>query len=78
MFQYHCLNPISPVGLEKFPGKYENTEELAQADAILVRSADMHSLELADKTVAVARFWATKRPRAVCSAFWKWAAALWT
>ena len=34
MFQYHCLNPISPVGLEKFPGKYENTEELAQADAI--------------------------------------------
>ena len=55
MFQYHCLNPISPVGLEKFPGKYENTEELAQADAILVRSADMHSLELADKTVAVAR-----------------------
>ena len=55
MFQYHCLNPISPVGLGKFPGKYENTEDLAQADAILVRSADMHSLELSDKTVAVAR-----------------------
>ena len=55
MFQYHCLNPISPVGLEKFPGKYENTEELVQADAVLVRSADMHSLELSDKTVAVAR-----------------------
>ena len=55
MFQYHCLNPISPVGLGKFPGKYEKTEDLAQADAILVRSADMHSLELSDKTVAVAR-----------------------
>ena len=55
MFQYHCLNPISPVGLGKFPGKYEKTEDLAQADAILVRSADMHSLEISDKTVAVAR-----------------------
>ena len=44
MFQYHCLNPISPVGLGKFPGKYEKTEDLAQADTILVRSADMHSL----------------------------------
>ena len=55
MFQYHCLNPISPVGLGKFPGKYEKTEDRAQADAILVRSADMHSLELSDKTVAVAR-----------------------
>ena len=34
MFQYHCLNPISPVGLGKFPGKYENTEELAQEHGI--------------------------------------------
>lgn len=55
MFEYHCLNPISAVGLDKFPAKYENVEKLEDADAILVRSADMHETVLADKTVAVAR-----------------------
>ena len=55
MYYYHCLNPISQVGLEKFPGKYENTDKIEEADAILVRSADMHELELPEKTSAVAR-----------------------
>ena len=55
MYRYHCLNPISQVGLEKFPGKYENTDKIDEADAILVRSADMHAMELPEKTTAVAR-----------------------
>lgn len=55
MYEYYCLNPISAVGLDKFPAKYENTECMQEADAILVRSADMHNLEVAEKTVAVAR-----------------------
>ena len=55
MYYYHCLNPISQVGLEKFPGKYENTDKIEEADAILVRSAGMHELELPEKTSAVAR-----------------------
>ena len=55
MYQYHCLNPISQVGLDKFPGKYEKTEHMEQADAILVRSADMHQLELPERVAAVAR-----------------------
>ena len=49
------FNPISQVGLEKFPGKYENTDKIEEAEAILVRSADMHAMELPEKTAAVAR-----------------------
>lgn len=55
MYRYHCLNPISEVGLDRFPGKYENTEKLEEADAVLVRSADMHETEIPEKTAAVAR-----------------------
>lgn len=55
MYRYHCLNPISEVGLDRFPGKYENTEKLEEADAVLVRSADMHEMEIPGKTAAVAR-----------------------
>lgn len=55
MYEYYCLNPISAVGLDKLPAKYENTDCMQEADAILVRSADMHNLEVAEKTAAVAR-----------------------
>lgn len=55
MFKYHCLNPIAGVGLEKFTGDYEKTEDVNQADGILVRSAAMHDMELPEKLLAVAR-----------------------
>ena len=46
MYQYHCLNPIAEVGLELFTEDYQKTEELNDAQAVLVRSAAMHDLEL--------------------------------
>ncbi|RKI83141.1 3-phosphoglycerate dehydrogenase [bacterium 0.1xD8-71] len=55
MFKYHCLNPIANVGLEKFSDQYVKTENLAEADGILVRSAAMHDIELPDSLVAIAR-----------------------
>ena len=55
MFKYHCLNPIAEVGLEKFTGDYEKTEDINEADGILVRSAAMHDMELPEKLLAVAR-----------------------
>lgn len=55
MFKYHCLNPISQIGLVNFTNKYEKTENVAEADGILVRSASMHEMELSDKLLAVAR-----------------------
>lgn len=55
MFHYTCLNAISPVGLEHFTENYEKTEELGGADAVLVRSASMHELELPENVLAVSR-----------------------
>lgn len=55
MFKYNCLNPISQVGLEKFGKNYELTEDFADADVALVRSAKMHDMELPEKLIAVAR-----------------------
>lgn len=55
MFKYHCLNPIAGVGLEKFSDQYVKTEDVKEADGILVRSAAMHDMELPDNLLAIAR-----------------------
>lgn len=55
MYLYHCLNPISSKGLDLFTTNYRKTEELSEADAVLVRSAKMHDLTLPDKLACVAR-----------------------
>ena len=55
MFQYNCLNPISAVGLENFTADYEKTEDVNEADGILVRSASMHEMELPENLLAIAR-----------------------
>lgn len=55
MYKYHCLNPISNMGLERFPAKYESTDTIDGADAVLVRSANMHEINLPDSVVTVAR-----------------------
>lgn len=55
MFQYNCLNPISTVGLENFTADYEKTEDVNEAEGILVRSASMHEMELPDNLLAIAR-----------------------
>ncbi len=51
----NCLNPIASCGLEMLGDNYEITENTAEADAILVRSAVMHDMELPDSLLAVAR-----------------------
>ncbi len=55
MFQYYCMNPIAKVGLDGFRDNFKETEEAAQADGILVRSAAMHDMEFSDRLLAVAR-----------------------
>ena len=55
MFKYHCLNPISQVGLDRFDEKYEKTEGIEEADAVLVRSANMKEMELPENLKAIAR-----------------------
>lgn len=55
MFKFHTLNPIANIGLSNFTNEYERTEDIKEADGILVRSAAMHDLEVGDKVLAVAR-----------------------
>ena len=55
MFRYTCLNPIAQTGLDGFSENYQKTEELNDADAILVRSAKMHEMELPKSVCAIAR-----------------------
>ena len=50
-----CLNKISPVGMKVLPSSYKVTEDINNADAILVRSAAMHEMVLPERVVAVAR-----------------------
>ncbi len=51
----NCLNPIAACGLDMLDNQYEITENVAEAEAILVRSAVMHDMDLPDSLLAVAR-----------------------
>ncbi|ADN01125.1 phosphoglycerate dehydrogenase [Spirochaeta thermophila] len=56
MFKIQTLNKISPKGLEIFPRDlYEVASEFTHPDAILVRSADMHQMEIPSSVLAIAR-----------------------
>ena len=55
MFQYKCLNPISQTGLGLFGEEYKQTEDMNNADAVLVRSAKMHDMELPENVKVIAR-----------------------
>ena len=55
MYQYHCLNAISNAGLENFNENYVKVENINDADAVLVRSAAMHDMELGENLKVIAR-----------------------
>jgi D-3-phosphoglycerate dehydrogenase / 2-oxoglutarate reductase len=56
MYKILTLNNIAIAGLERLPRDlYEVASEIAHPDAILVRSANMHDLPLADSVLAIGR-----------------------
>ena len=55
MFKYAELNNIAAAGTERFCDAFEKTDDLAQAQGILVRSAKMHDMEFSDQLLAIAR-----------------------
>ena len=55
MIKVNCLNPIAKIGMNLLPATFGTTDNFADADAVLVRSAAMHELELPDSLLAVAR-----------------------
>ena len=51
----NCLNPIAACGLDMLGDNYEITENTNEAEAMLVRSAGMHDMDLPKSLLAVAR-----------------------
>src|SRR5512139_350305 len=50
------LNQISQVGLKRLPAeRYHVAKDVAHPDAVLVRSADMHAMTIADSVKAIGR-----------------------
>jgi Phosphoglycerate dehydrogenase and related dehydrogenases len=55
MYQIKCLNKISTVGTSRFNENYRCGEDVENPDAILVRSASMHEMEMPKSLLAIAR-----------------------
>ena len=55
MYHIKCLNKISAVGLERFNESYCCSDDAQNPDAIMVRSASMHDMELPSTLLAIAR-----------------------
>jgi D-3-phosphoglycerate dehydrogenase / 2-oxoglutarate reductase len=56
MFKILTLNNISVRGLERLPrDRYEVASEIGHPDAVLLRSADMHAMDIPSSVLAVAR-----------------------
>lgn len=55
MYKYHCLNNISAIGLDNFSADYVQTDNVSEAQGILVRSAAMHDMEMPESLLAIAR-----------------------
>lgn len=51
----HCLNAISKYGLGFLTEDYKLTEDIQEAEGILVRSASLHEAEFSDALLAIAR-----------------------
>lgn len=54
-YKVHCMNNISDKGLELLTEEYELTDNIDEANVILVRSANMHDMEIPGGLKAVAR-----------------------
>src|ERR1044071_4116092 len=56
MFKVQTLNNISVLGLERLPrDRYEIASEIQNPDALMVRSADMHKMDIAKSVKAIGR-----------------------
>ena len=55
MINVNCLNNIAACGLKLFSDDYNIESSFEDAQAVLVRSAKMHDMELSDNLLAIAR-----------------------
>ncbi|HCZ49178.1 MAG TPA: 3-phosphoglycerate dehydrogenase, partial [Gammaproteobacteria bacterium] len=56
MYRILTLNNIAKAGLARLPAdRYQTGKDLAEPDAILLRSADLHSMDIPASLLAVGR-----------------------
>ncbi|MBR2620533.1 MAG: 3-phosphoglycerate dehydrogenase, partial [Firmicutes bacterium] len=55
MYKIGTLNKISPVGLGRLTDAYAVVEDINEANGIILRSYDMHEMELSENLLAVGR-----------------------
>ena len=55
MTKVNCLNPIAACGLDLFSDNYEMVDSIDNAEAVLVRSASMHDMDMPESLVSIAR-----------------------
>ena len=55
MYKVHCMNRISQAGVEQLYGNFAPATGLPDAEAVVVRSANMHDEALPDGLLAIAR-----------------------
>jgi len=55
MKKIHCLNAVSSCGTSLLTEDYNLTDDIKEADGVLVRSASMHELEFPEGLLAIAR-----------------------
>ena len=91
MRKIHCLNPISKLGTGLLTENYEMTDNLAEAEGILVRSASLHEMQfsnsLLERASTTFRLTSVRRlvlsysihraPMQTVSKSWCWLACCW-
>lgn len=55
MRKIHCLNAISKSGTDLLTDEYTLTDDINEADGILLRSASLHETEFSDRLLAIGR-----------------------
>ena len=55
MYNIHYLNKISPKGTQLWTEDYQQTDNIGEAEGILVRSASMHDMAMPKNLLAIAR-----------------------
>ena len=55
MYNIHYLNKISPKGTQLWTEDYQQTDNIGEAEGVLVRSASMHDMAMPKNLLAIAR-----------------------
>lgn len=55
MYKIGTFNKISPIGLGKLTDQYELTENIDEANGIILRSYDLHDMDFSDNLLAIGR-----------------------